>query len=171
MSRLRRSLERFRANPASTKYATAAIVSVTVAAVFLGAVTVLVFDREDYPTFGKALWFTLQTVTTVGYGDATPTTAVGRVVAAVVMLAAIGLITVVTAAIASVFVEAARANSARSEAAAEASESGALARLEASLDEIAQRLERLETTMSTIALPLRAPADPSKKQPPHQTTG
>jgi Ion channel len=29
-------------------------------------------DHQEFPTIGKGLWFSLQTVTTVGYGDATP---------------------------------------------------------------------------------------------------
>ena len=84
MGRIRRSIQRFRADPASIKNATIAIIMVTAVVVFLGAGVVRLFDRREYPTFGKALWFTLQTVTTVGYGDATPERAIGRVVAAVV---------------------------------------------------------------------------------------
>ena len=160
MSYIRRSLERFRDNPASTKRAVAAIVNVTVAAVVLGAVAVRLFDSEDYPTFGRALWFTLQTVTTVGYGDATPTTAVGRVVAAVVMLTGIGIITVITAAVTSVFVEAARVEETRRRAEENAAGSRLLARLEASLDDIVDRLDRLESAMSGNPATHREDTDP-----------
>lgn len=59
MSHLRRSLTRFRDHPASAKQAAAAIISVTVASVVVGAVIVRVFDGKDYPSFGRALWFTL----------------------------------------------------------------------------------------------------------------
>ena len=149
MGRIHRSVERFRADPASIRNATIAIVTVTSGVVLLGAAVVRIFDRREYPTFGKALWFTLQTVTTVGYGDATPERAIGRVVAGVVMLAAIGLITVVTASITSLFVEAARAKVAESEQSEGAT---ALARLQASLDEINGRLDRLESTRSTTPL-------------------
>ena len=45
-----------------------------------------IFDRHEYPTCGRAVWFTLQTVTTVGYGDVTPTATIGRAVGAVVIL-------------------------------------------------------------------------------------
>ena len=149
MGRIRRSIERFRADPASIKNATIAIIMVTAVVVFLGAGVVRLFDRREYPTFGKALWFTLQTVTTVGYGDATPERAIGRVVAAVVMLTAIGLITVITAAITSLFVEAARSKVARSE---QIDSATTLARLEVSLDEINGRLDRLESTLSATPL-------------------
>jgi voltage-gated potassium channel len=151
MGRFRRSIERFRADPASIKNATIAIIMVTAAVVFLGAVVVRIFDRQEYPSFGQALWFTLQTVTTVGYGDVTPERMIGRIVAGVVMLAAIGLITVVTASITSLFVESARSKFDRSQ---QIDSSTALARLEASLEEINGRLDRLESTLS--ATPLQA---------------
>ena len=37
------------------------------------------------------LWWAVQTVTTVGYGDVTPRLTQGRIIAAVLMLTAIGL--------------------------------------------------------------------------------
>jgi voltage-gated potassium channel Kch len=145
MSRLGRSYQRFRANPASIKNATLAIIMVTVSVVVFGAVIVRIFDRQEYPTYGKALWFTLQTVTTVGYGDATPERAVGRVVAGVVMVAAIGLITVVTASITSIFIESVRS---RLDVSEKSDEQARSARLESSLVEISERLERLETMLT-----------------------
>jgi voltage-gated potassium channel len=56
-------------------------------------------------TFADALWWAIVTVTTVGYGDKYPVSAGGRGVAAVLMLVGIGLIGVLTATIASYFVE------------------------------------------------------------------
>ncbi len=120
--------------------------SVTIAVVVVGAILMWAFDRDNYPSYGEALWFTLQTVTTVGYGDTTPTSAIGRSVAAVVMVTGIGLITVVTAAVTSLFIEAARVRMAQSRADAAAHEPSPFARMEESLAEIAERLERLEST-------------------------
>ena len=37
-----------------------------------------VIDREEYPDVGIGMWWALQTVTTVGYGDVTPTHVAGR---------------------------------------------------------------------------------------------
>jgi voltage-gated potassium channel len=54
---------------------------------------------------GDALWWAIVTVTTVGYGDRYPVTAGGRGVAVVLMLVGIGLIGVLTATVASYFVE------------------------------------------------------------------
>jgi voltage-gated potassium channel len=56
--------------------------------------------------FTDALWWAIVTVTTVGYGDKYPVTAGGRGVAVVLMLVGIGLIGVLTATVASYFIEA-----------------------------------------------------------------
>ena len=145
---LRRALARFEANPASARFAISAIMSVTMAAVLVGALLMWVFDRNNYPTYGQAVWFTLQTVTTVGYGDTTPTSGLGRSVAAVVMLCGIGLITVVTAAVTSIFIEAARVRLERDRAEAEHKGPHPLERMAASLADIVERLDRLEAARS-----------------------
>ncbi len=116
----------------------------TIVVVVFGAALMRAFDSENYATFGEAMWFTLQTVTTVGYGDDTPTSVVGRVVAGVVMLTGIGMLTVVTAAITSLFIEAARVRFSESRAEPAAQEPNAFARMEESLAQISERLERLE---------------------------
>ena len=100
-TRFTRAFVRFQNNPSSVRYAAAAIISTTAVFVIVGAVVMRLFDGEQYETFGEAIWFTLQTVTTVGYGDNTPTSVVGRTVASIVMLVSIGLISVITAAITS----------------------------------------------------------------------
>jgi hypothetical protein len=38
------------------------------------------FDHQEFPTIGTGLWFALQTVTTVGYGDVTPKHSDGRLI-------------------------------------------------------------------------------------------
>ena len=143
---LQRSYQRFQSSPASAKYAIVVIMSVTMVVVVLGALLMWTFDRDNYPSYGQAVWFTLQTVTTVGYGDTTPTSAVGRTVAGFVMLTGIGLITVVTAAVTSLFIEAARVRMAKSRADTTAEQRHPLERMEASLREISERLERLESS-------------------------
>ena len=158
MSIIERSFARFRKDPASVRRSTAAIMSATVIVVVAGAAVVSIFDREEYPTFGAALWFTLQTVTTVGYGDSTPERVVGRVVAGVVMITAIGLITVVTAAITSVFVEAGRSERSTSK---RDEETELLKRLIVSVDDIGTRLDQLETMNSAPTTPVEeADSDP-----------
>ncbi|EME23125.1 potassium channel family protein [Rhodococcus triatomae] len=56
-------------------------------------------------SFGEALWWSMTTVTTVGYGDYSPVTTTGRLIAAALMIGGISLIGVVTATIASWIVE------------------------------------------------------------------
>ena len=158
MSIIERSFARFRKDPASVRRSTAAIMSATVIVVVAGAAVVRIFDRKEYPTFGAALWFTLQTVTTVGYGDSTPERVVGRVVAGIVMITAIGLITVVTAAITSVFVEAGRSERSTSK---RDEETELLKRLIVSVDDIGTRLDQLETMNSAPTTPVEeAGSDP-----------
>ncbi len=50
------------------------------------------------------MWWALQTVTTVGYGDVTPAHVSGRIVGSVVLLYGIGFLTITIAAITSTFV-------------------------------------------------------------------
>jgi len=118
-----------------------AIVSAMVFLVAIGALFVWLADRQDYPTYASALWFTLQTVTTVGYGDNPPTTGVGQVVASVVMLVSIGLITVITAAVTSLFIRAVTDTEQRADHAAT---SATLERIEAALAAAQERLAELE---------------------------
>ena len=76
---------------------------------FVAALAVLDAERQapdaSITTFGDAVWWTLTTISTVGYGDRYPVTLEGRFVAAALMVAGIALLGVVTASIASWFVE------------------------------------------------------------------
>jgi voltage-gated potassium channel len=56
-------------------------------------------------SYGDALWWSLSTITTVGYGDTYPVTIEGRLIAAAVMIGGIALIGVVTATIASFIID------------------------------------------------------------------
>ncbi|OSC41888.1 potassium channel family protein [Mycobacterium decipiens] len=70
-----------------------------------------ILDQErDQPganitSFGKAVWWAITTVTTVGYGDLYPITFTGRVIAVLLMIGGISLIGVVTASLASWIVQ------------------------------------------------------------------
>ena len=55
-------------------------------------------------TFGDGIWWALVTVTTVGYGDITPLTTTGRIVAAGLMFIGLGLIATVTAIVSAKFI-------------------------------------------------------------------
>ncbi|HEY2575211.1 MAG TPA: potassium channel family protein [Streptosporangiaceae bacterium] len=76
---------------------------------FLGAWLVLLFEENtpggNIHSYPSALWWAIVTVTTVGYGDRFPVSEGGRIVASVLMLVGIGLIGVLTATVASVFMK------------------------------------------------------------------
>ena len=69
-----------------------------------GAVMVYLFERHapksTIHTLGESLWWSLVTVTTVGYGDYTPVTVFGRVTAVFVMGVGLFTLAVVTAQVA-----------------------------------------------------------------------
>jgi voltage-gated potassium channel len=70
----------------------------TITVVLVGALVMWLVDDDNFPNYGRALWWAAQTVTTVGYGDVVPTNTSGRVVAALVMFSGIALISVVSGA-------------------------------------------------------------------------
>ena len=61
-------------------------------------------DPRDFDNVGVGLWWAVQTVTTVGYGDNPPVTPAGRVIGAVVMLFGIALIPAITSLVTAVFI-------------------------------------------------------------------
>ena len=71
--------------------------------VIAGAVESTV-DKKDFPTTWDGIWWAIVTVTTVGYGDITPKSTEGRLIAIVVMAVGIAFLAILTAAIASHFV-------------------------------------------------------------------
>lgn len=70
----------------------------------LAALAVSYFERQDpasnIKSFGESLWWTSETVSTVGYGDYYPITFMGRVVAVVLFVNGIALVSAVTATVA-----------------------------------------------------------------------
>jgi voltage-gated potassium channel len=78
-------------------------------AVGIAALAVLDAERQsahpNITTFGDALWWGTTTITTVGYGDRYPTTGAGRLVGFGLMLAGIALLGVITASVASWFID------------------------------------------------------------------
>ena len=107
----------------------------TLTLTLVAATLAFLLDRDDFPNFGISIWWALQTVTTVGYGDFVPRNTEGRVIGSVVMLGGISFVAVVTASIAAALVEAARRR------VGAVSDEGVLS---AQLEEISARLRRLE---------------------------
>jgi voltage-gated potassium channel len=138
---LGRAKARFVTDPASTRNALYLIVAVDLAIVLLGGTIIWFFDRQEYEHLTEALWYTLQTITTVGYGDVTPTEPIGRLVGAVIMLLGLAFLSILTATITSSFIDARQA----ARRAEETSDNRAdQARLDARLDAVNDRFDRLE---------------------------
>jgi voltage-gated potassium channel len=128
----RRMSKFLRARP-SVRLAASVIVTATAVVVVGGGILIRVLDHSEYSSVWVGMWWAMQTVTTVGYGDVTPKHVSGRLVGALVMLEGIAFIAITTAAITSTFV-------ARAEREAGAAED---AELEARLDERFDRLEAM----------------------------
>ena len=82
------------------RYLVTAIFAIAVAS----AVIIRLVDHEDFPSLGLALWWSVVTVTTVGYGDVVPVQPAGRAVAAVLMITGFASLSLLTGIVASVLV-------------------------------------------------------------------
>jgi voltage-gated potassium channel len=140
---IERRVARFLHEPPSVREAAAVIVTATAIVVVAAGFLITVVDSEEYPNLGVGLWWALQTVTTVGYGDVAPRQVGGRLVGAVVMLEGIAFIAIVTAVITSTFV--ARAAS-EHEAAHAREELSDRELIEKRFDELERKLDAIAAT-------------------------
>ena len=62
-------------------------------------------SEPEVKNLGDGIWWALVTITTVGYGDITPLTTVGRVVASSLMFLGLGLIATITAIVSAKFIQ------------------------------------------------------------------
>ena len=137
-------MSKFLREPPSMRTAASVIVTATAVVVVGGGVLIRVLDHSEYSSVWVGMWWAIQTVTTVGYGDVTPAHWSGRIVAAFVMLEGIAFLAIITAAVTSTFVVRAE----RERGIAEGADEVALEeRLDARFDELAQRFDRLESRL------------------------
>jgi voltage-gated potassium channel Kch len=99
-----RRVARFLREPPTVRGATAVIVTATFVVVVVSGVLMTFIDNAEFSGLGVGLWWAVQTVTTVGYGDVTPKNGAGRIIGAIVMLEGTAFIAIVTAVITSSFV-------------------------------------------------------------------
>lgn len=76
------------------------VILLSVSAIMVATIAMMLIESM---TFEDALWWSYVTATTVGYGDLSPTTTTGRVIASLLMLVGIGLIGSLTSSITSFF--------------------------------------------------------------------
>ena len=119
---------------------------------FVGAIVITIVDRHDFPSFGSALWWALQTITTVGYGDIVPTTAIGQIVGGIEMALGVSFITFLTAGVTSTVIY--RAQKGAQDADREHLEQEtrrileALTKTDAQLSSLGTRLDLIESKLS-----------------------
>jgi len=149
-TRLERRLDKAVDRAVTPRGAAIVIAVATIAITFASALVMTVVDRENYPSLGSALWWAIQTTTTVGYGDHVPTTDAGRLLAALVMLFGIGFLAVITAAITSTFV---------ARTAQRVSGLGSEAPTAEQVRALDRRLERIEAALAGSSRGERKPSD------------
>jgi len=84
------------------------VVLATAVVLSLGALGIFAVERgqnNNIQSVGDAFWWAVVTTTTVGYGDVSPVTAEGRLIAVALMIVGIGFLGIMTATITSFFLD------------------------------------------------------------------
>jgi hypothetical protein len=140
-----RAMERFGEEPTSARRAMVAIIVAIVTTVLLGAVAMRTVDPNEYPDLPAAMWYVLQTVTTVGYGDVAPKEPIGRLVGGLIMILGYAFLVMVTASITSTFFESRQRIRRDAQRAAEAEQR---AHLEEQFEHLLGRLDAIERRLA-----------------------
>ena len=118
---------------------------------FVGAIVMRIVDPDNFPSLGLATWWAVQTVTTVGYGDVVPTTAVGRVIGGIEMVLGVSFIAFTTAGVTSTVI---RRSSTKAQAAQHANDErhaetilAAVVQTRQAVTDLDARLDRIESTL------------------------
>jgi len=76
------------------RVAAGVIVTATTTVVIVGGILMRVLDHTEYSSIWLGMWWAIQTVTTVGYGDVVPGSTAGKVIAGFMMLGGLSLFAV-----------------------------------------------------------------------------
>ena len=119
---------------------------------FVGAIVIMIVDEKNFPSYGLALWWALQTITTVGYGDVVPTTTAGRVVGGAEMVLGVSFIAFVTAGVTSTVIQRSGAGARETERLQQAEDTqkivDAMTETRAAIAALDSRLDRIESQTS-----------------------
>ena len=144
-----RRMSKFMRSPPSVRLAASVIVTATGLIVVIGGVLMRVVNHSEYRSIWLGMWWVLQTVTTVGYGDVAPSNTAGYLLTAFVMLEGIAFLTIVTAAITSSFVARAQREREAEGVPAEAAVITRLDGLDAHVAELSKQVARLDELLRT----------------------
>jgi voltage-gated potassium channel len=121
---------------------------------FVAAIVIRIVDPDNFPSLGLAIWWALQTVTTVGYGDVVPTTTVGRVIGGIEMVLGISFITFLTAGVTSIVIQRGSAKAQAVERAQDEHDAktilDALIEIRAAITALDARLDRIESKITAV---------------------
>ena len=128
-----------------------AVTVVTSVIVLLSALLMWLLERDhagsNIRSLGDSVWWAMETITTVGYGDHHPTTVAGRWVAGGLMVVGVALVGVITATVVTwFFSELDVLREVREIEAEEEKAEATLADILAQLTAINERLDRLESS-------------------------
>jgi len=119
----------------------------------VGAILMRIADPHNFPSVWLAIWWALQTVTTVGYGDVVPKTVLGRVVGGAEMVTGVAFIAFVTAGVTSAVIQRGQLDEEKAEQEREERNTqaiiDALAETTRALAELGNRLASIESKIVT----------------------
>jgi voltage-gated potassium channel len=109
LGRYSKSLKTMRYIFKQTKAELSTTVFVTFVLMILSSTLMYYIEHDDQPelfaNIGDALWWSIATLTTVGYGDVYPITGLGKILGGIIALLGIGFVALPTAIISSAFIE------------------------------------------------------------------
>ena len=109
LGRYSKSLKTMRYIFSQTKAELSTTIFVTFVLMILSSTLMYYIEHDDQPelfaNIGDALWWSIATLTTVGYGDVYPITGLGKILGGIIALLGIGFVALPTAIISSAFIE------------------------------------------------------------------
>ncbi|TGD19977.1 potassium channel family protein [Levilactobacillus suantsaiihabitans] len=130
--------------------------SISVAIIVLSA---FLFSLTEKQSLANSLWWAITTATTVGYGDETPHTAVGKIIASFLMVGGVGFIGLLT----STITDFVASRTEQATTTQEAQQLADMAQLLAKIDTLTAKVDQLQTQVDRLT-PKHAKRD-NKKRP------
>jgi len=122
------------------------VAAITLFTVITAGYAVSLTDDTEFSSPWDGIWWASSTVTTVGYGDYVPASTPGRLIAIALMFTGIGLVSILTASIASALLTEEVGDEER--------------KIDRDLETITSALTRIETRLAQLETPRQPPPPP-----------